>query len=393
MAELPRNLTPQDSTPRELAQHPTGPHDLMPRQPEPPAPPRPSRTVVALRLVATYALAAAAGYVASRIHMPLPWMLGPLFVCGLLNVSGVPLQAGPHLREIGQVIVGLAIGMRFTPHLLLASLALLPAMLASTLYIIVATFLGALLMRTLARIDPTTAFFATAAGGMADMAVVAAARGGDTNAVSIVHALRVTTVVSIVPFMVFAFGETGNVNTVDAATSHDLLLLALGLVVAYLGAQALRPTVIPNPWLLGSLLPSAVLGASGLLNVAVPGILIIAAQIMIGVWLSMRFRRDLFVRLPRVAAAGLLIGALLILAAAIGAEVLSFATGLPLTTSFLALAPAAITEMVLTAKAMHADAELVTAFHIVRIAVISSTILIVFRVYRFVLRSHYESRV
>ncbi|CAA0088653.1 Uncharacterised protein [Starkeya nomas] len=346
-----------------------------------------------LRLIATYSIAAVAGYLASLIHIPLPWMLGPLFVCGTLTLLGVPLQAGPHLREIGQVIVGLAIGMRFTPHLLLVSLELLPAMLAATLYIIAATFLGALLMRPLARIDPTTAFFATAAGGMADMAVVAAARGGDTNAVSIVHALRVTTVVSVVPFMVFAFGEQGTVTAVDPATSHDVMLLLLALAVAYLGAQLLRPTVIPNPWLLGSLLPSAALGASGLLNVAVPGLLIVAAQIMIGVWLSMRFRRDLFMRLPRVAAAGLLVALLLILAAAIGAEVLSFATGLPLTTSFLALAPAAITEMVLTAKAMHADAELVTAFHIVRIAVIASTILVVFRVYRLVLRSHYESGV
>ena len=36
------------------------------------------------------------------------------------------------------------------------------------------------------------------------------------------------------------------------------------------------------------------------------------------------------------------------------------------------------------------DAELVTAFHIARIAVIASTILLVFRVYRMVLRKHYE---
>ncbi|WP_246668987.1 AbrB family transcriptional regulator [Ancylobacter sp. TS-1] len=346
-----------------------------------------------LRLVATYSIATAAGYGAMRLHVPLPWMLGPLFVCGALTVSGVPLQAGPHLREIGQVVVGLAIGMRFTPHLLLASLELLPAMLASTFYIIAATFVGALIMRPLARIDPTTAFFATAAGGMADMAVVAAARGGDTNTVSIVHALRVTTVVSTVPFLVFAFGEQGNVNTVDVAGSHDLLLLGIGLVIAYIGARILLPTVIPNPWLLGSLLPSAALGASGILTVAVPGILIVAAQIMIGVWLSLRFRRELFLRLPRVAASGLLVAVFLIFAAAAGAQLLSFATGLPLTTSFLGLAPAAITEMVLTAKAMHADAELVTAFHIVRIAVISSTILVVFRIYRFVLRSHYESRI
>ncbi len=341
-----------------------------------------------LRIAATYALATAAGYVASLLHVPLPWMLGPLFVCGVLTVLGVPLQAGPHLREIGQVVVGLAIGMRFTPHLLLVSLELLPAMLAATLYIIAATFLGALLMRPLARIDPTTAFFATAAGGMADMAVVAAARGGDTNAVSIVHALRVTTVVSVVPFLVFALGEQGTVSTSEANLISDLPLLLLGLVIAYLGAQLLRPTVIPNPWL-----PSAALGASGLLNVAVPGTMIVAAQIMIGVWLAMRFQRDLFVRLPRVAAAGLLVALLLIVAAALGAKLLSLATGLPLTTSFLSLAPAAITEMVLTAKAMHADAELVTAFHIVRIAVISSTILVVFRVYRFVLRGHYESGV
>jgi len=342
-----------------------------------------------LSMAATYALATAAGYGAWLLHFPLPWMLGPLFVCGALTVFGVPLQAAPHMREIGQVVVGLAIGARFTPHLLLASLELLPAMLASTLYIIAATFVGALIMRPLARIDPTTAFFATAAGGMADMAVVAAARGGDTNAVSIVHALRVTTVVGVVPFLVFALGEQGTVNAVEAGAGNDPTMLLAGFVVAYLGARLLRPTAIPNPWLLGSLLPSAALGASGLLTVVVPGALIVAAQIMIGVWLAMRFRRDLFVRLPRVAAGGVVVALLLVVAAALGAEVLSFATGLPWTTSFLGLAPAAITEMVLTAKAMHADAELVTAFHIVRIAVIASTVLLVFRVYRFVLREHY----
>ncbi|ADH88905.1 membrane protein AbrB duplication [Ancylobacter novellus DSM 506] len=346
-----------------------------------------------LRVGLTYASAVAAGYVASRLHVPLPWMLGPLFVCGTLMVLGVPLQAAPHMREIGQVIVGLAIGMRFTPALLLVSLELLPAMLAATCYIITATFVGALIMRPIARIDPTTAFFATAAGGMADMAVVAAARGGDTTAVSIVHALRVTTVVSVVPFLVFAFGEQGTINSVDAGAASDLPTLLLGLAVAYLGARLLRPTVIPNPWLLGSLLPSAALGASGLLSVVVPGVMIIAAQVMIGVWLAMRFRRDLFVRLPRVAFGGLVVALLLVAAAGLGAEMLSLATGLPMTTSFLALAPAAITEMVLTAKAMHADAELVTAFHIVRIAVIASTILLVFRVYRYVLRGYYGSRV
>ncbi len=104
-----------------------------------------------LRLVVTYALAALAGYLAMRAHMPLPWMLGPLFACGAATACGVRLQAGPHMREIGQVIVGLAVGMRFTPHVLAAALDLLPAMLVATLYIIAVTFIGALIMRPLAR--------------------------------------------------------------------------------------------------------------------------------------------------------------------------------------------------------------------------------------------------
>lgn len=42
------------------------------------------------------------------------------------------------------------------------------------------------------------------------------------------------------------------------------------------------------------------------------------------------------------------------------------ATGLPFAVAFLSLAPAGITEMVLTAKIMRLDATVVTAFQIVR---------------------------
>ena len=71
----------------------------------------------------------------------------------------------------------------------------------------------------------------------------------------------------------------------------------------------------------------------------------------------------------------------LIVAAFAGAELLALATGLPLTTAFLALAPAAVTEMVITAKAMHLDAEIVTAFHVMRIFLVCSTVLAAFRLY------------
>jgi hypothetical protein len=85
--------------------------------------------------------------------------------------------------------------------------------------------------------------------------------------------------------------------------------------------------------------------------------------------------------LPRVTLASLVISVFMIVCAAAGAVVLALATGLPYPTSFLSLAPAAVTEMVVTAQVMHLEAEVVTAFHVMRIAVVSSTVLIVFKIY------------
>ena len=87
------------------------------------------------RAALTYAVAIAAGFLASRLSIPLPWMLGPFFVCGTLAAAGVALASIPLSRELGQLAIGLAVGLRFTPATLLATLSLLPAMLAATVYV------------------------------------------------------------------------------------------------------------------------------------------------------------------------------------------------------------------------------------------------------------------
>ena len=335
-----------------------------------------------LRILLTFVLAALAGALANVIRMPLPWMLGPLFACAAVSLMGYRAEFVPMGRELGQVAVGVAVGMRFTPTVLAATLSLLPHMLAATLFVIAVTTAAALLHATLAGIDHKTAFFATAAGGMADMAVVAQERGGDPTAVSVTHAIRVASVVSVVPFLAFAFGSQGAGAGDAGAASDNLLLLALALGLAYATALLLRPTPLPNPWLVGPILLGTVLGASGLLLVEVPWALIVLAQILIGTWLGCRFRREVISRLPRVALAALIVSGFMIAAAAAGAAVLSGVSDLPYTTSFLALAPAAVTEMVITAQAMDLDPQIVTAFHVTRIAVVASTILLVYALFR-----------
>src|SRR3546814_6686636 len=69
-----------------------------------------------LRCLLTYALALVGGYVASLLSVPLPWMLGPFFLCGVLSASGLKLAFLPMSREFGQLAVGLTVGLRFTPR-------------------------------------------------------------------------------------------------------------------------------------------------------------------------------------------------------------------------------------------------------------------------------------
>lgn len=329
----------------------------------------------------TYAVALAGGAAAAYLQVPLPWMLGPFFACGLVSAFGARLAAVPLSRELGQLAVGLAVGLRFTPATLIATLTLLPAMLAATIYVMAYTFLAAFLFYRLAAVDRTTAFFATAAGGVADMAIIAGEKGGAPSSVAMVHALRVSTTVAIVPLLVTAFGTPGEALALPVADGSGLVWLAVALVLSVGAVQVLKRTVLPNPWLVGPMFLGIALGASGLLRLNVPPILIIVAQIAIGAWLGTRFQRAALAAMPRVALAGLGVSMFMVAAAGLGAYAMAAVTDLPVTTAFLALAPAAVTEMVITAKVMHLDAEVVTAFHVMRIFLVCSTILLVFRLY------------
>ncbi len=192
-----------------------------------------------------------AGAVAARsISMPLPYLLGPLLACGSASIMGAPLAALPYGRELGQVAVGLAIGLRFVPIVVIAIAKLLPFMLLATILMIAATMVAALLLQRLAGTDRKTAFFATAAAGLAEMAVVAHQKNADSDTVAVVHLIRVTSIVTIVPFLVTIFGEDGGIHLAPIPFRGEAIPLIALFVVGAAGAFLVRRFKLPNSWLL-----------------------------------------------------------------------------------------------------------------------------------------------
>jgi uncharacterized protein len=333
-------------------------------------------------------LASGGGFMAASAGVPLGWMLGALVACAVAAMTGLSLQTPPLAREGGQMIVGLGIGLKITLAVLAQSARLLPLMLVSTAYVILATTLAAFAIRRLARIDARTAFFATSSAGVIEMALVAKEKGADASAVALVQALRVTIIVLAVPPLVYIFGRDGGLSADDGARQLEAAFLLTALVFASLAALALkRWGNLPNAWLFGPMLVGTALTLGTGLALALPTYALIIAQVLLGMVLGCRFERALLTHLPRVAFAGVLVAGWLIFSAALGAGIITSVSDVPFATALLAIAPAGIAEMVLTAKFLHFDAITVTAFHLMRIVLVTSGIHLLFNLYeRIVLR-------
>jgi uncharacterized protein len=201
------------------------------------------------------------------------------------------------------------------------------------------------------------------------------------------QALRVTIIVLTVPPLVVFFGSGSGIDVDDGAASLNGTFLAAALGAAGLAALAFRRWLrMPNPWLFGPMTVGAALALGNGHALAMPPIALVVAQVSLGLVLGSRFERTMLAQMPRVAAAGTLVALVLILAAYAGARGISAVSTIPFETAFLAVAPAGIAEMVLTAKLLHLDGVTVTAFHLMRIVVVTSGIYALFGLYEMIVR-------
>lgn len=310
---------------------------------------------------------ALAGAAFAALHSPLPWMIGPLVTLAALRVAGAPLGALPGSRQVGQWIVGTALGLYFTPVVARSLAGVWPLLVAAALFAIAVGYVSGLLLARLAGIDRTTAIFASVPGGAAEMSTLAERFGGRVDQVAAAQSLRILIVVVVVPYA-FAWSNVHGADPyvpgiVDTRPAGLALLLAATLVGGF-AARALR---IPNAFVLGALAVAIPLTASHVDLSAVPGGLSAAAQVLLGTSLAARFAPDFLRGAHRfVGAVVTTILAAIVASAAFGVGLAMLAGQSP-PTLVLGTAPGGIAEMCLTAKALSLGVPLVTACHVTRV--------------------------
>lgn len=270
----------------------------------------------------------------------------------------------PGGRKCGQWIVGIGIGLHFTPIVIEQVLAHFGLIFFAALITSLSSVVGVWLMRRSGE-DRATAFFSSMPGGSGEMVNLGARNGATLSSVAAGQSLRVLAVVLCVP-AIFKY-LMGNGTPLVHAGSVDWLWLALlfplGAAVAWLWQRLKQP----NPWLFGPLLVSAVISVSFDLHIGLPDGSSQIGQWLIGSGLGCHFNRKFFQRAPSFIGRTLLGTALTMIIAAMAALALSTATHLDLRSLTLGMMPGGIAEMSLTAEVLQLSVPLVTAMQVMRL--------------------------
>ena len=312
-----------------------------------------------------------AGYLFDLLGTPIPWMIGPMLAVATLNLMGVRVHSPPYARQMGQVILGSAVSVYFTPTVVAALAANLPAIAAATVSAFFVGGLGALTLSRASGLEGKSTFFASIPGGAMAMAVLAERYGAQIAPVAVAHSLRVSILVILIPFALTYGGFPLEAAPYRPDVPLDYSILVPWLTFGFVLGEVTERLGLQNGYLLAPIFFGAALTVSGVQLSAMPGWMTEFAQLMFGLVLGARYERAFFARYRLFIPFALLNSFFILIASAAVAVVLALIFDLPLATMIIATAPGGLAEMTITAQALQISVPLVVAFHLFRVVVVN----------------------
>jgi membrane AbrB-like protein len=176
-----------------------------------------------LKLFIGFVASICGALMAEWIGVPLPWTLGPLLVIASFRLLSIPVSSSQPLRNFGQWVIGISLGLYFTPEVVAVVSSHWFAMIAGLLLALLLAVYGTFLLHKTGQVDLKTAWFSSAIGGANEMAILAERYGVRPDLVASAHSMRMITVVVLVPFTLQWLGISGIDTFVVGAKQHTVL--------------------------------------------------------------------------------------------------------------------------------------------------------------------------
>ena len=145
----------------------------------------------------------------ARLGRPNPWFLGALVVAMGLTITGVELSAMPKaLSNAAQLVIGVSLGVRFTPAFVHTAPRWLASVAVATLGLIAVCSAFAMLLAWGVGLPPGTMILAMAPGGVAEMAITAKVLQLGAPVVTAFHVCRLVAVLVLLePLYLWMYGK------------------------------------------------------------------------------------------------------------------------------------------------------------------------------------------
>ncbi|MEO0830468.1 MAG: AbrB family transcriptional regulator, partial [Pseudomonadota bacterium] len=237
-------------------------------------------------------IGAVSGWLAWRVGLPLPWMLGPMIGTTIAALCGANIRPPMGLRPLVIPVIGVLLGAGFTPAMLDAVGGWLTTLALLVPFLIVAGGASFIVYRRIGTYEPTTAFFSAMPGGLNEMLIVGEEAGGDGKRIALAHATRILIVIACVAlFFGLVLGIRANAGAdtfvgFSDLTGLDYVLLTLSAVLGTIVARWLK---LPAAPVMGPMLLSGLVHITGWVTVPPPSLVVIAAQIILGTTIGCRF--------------------------------------------------------------------------------------------------------
>lgn len=157
-------------------------------------------------------LAVLGSFIAVKIHLPTPKLLGPILATAAFSVYANGVQPVPiYLMAPAQVSIGLFMGMQLDAHRIMATKKMVPFILVGTAVLIVISIAMANVLSARYGFSLITAFLAMAPGGIAEMSLAGMSMRENVSVILTYQLVRILAInLGIPPLLKWMFPKKGS---------------------------------------------------------------------------------------------------------------------------------------------------------------------------------------
>ncbi len=328
-----------------------------------------------LNMLLAILLASIGGILFIYLNLPLPWLLGSIFITSILiRFEKLPIsKPNSYFSTPVRIIVGVTIGSAFTPAILEQAQNYFYSMLFVIPYVLLTAFCGIIYYWKFQGFDKKTAYMAAMPGGIIEMVLLGEELKANVAKITLVQASRLFFLVLTLPFIIqyiFQIDISGNrliTPSFNTLSSIDIMILTL---IGITGAVMGKKINMPAAYLIGPMMVSVVAFSAGFIESKPPDELLKFVQVVIGASIGFTFRGVKVKEIIKTLVGTL--GHFIILAVitTLFVVLVHYTLDFPALSIVLAFMPGGQTESNLIAILVAANVPYITLHHIVRLIIV-----------------------